>query len=318
MKNVRDFGLLFWLILLPAFLGGCARATATPPPPPPPVQAAATLPPPGPTTIAVPPVETATPGPTPSPTSPPPPTVTPTSAPLRTYRVAFVPVGETLQVRDEPADTAGVVGSIPPNVSGVQSTMDSEVDWLQITWSDLSGWARRHSLTEEVGATAFCADPATRQLVDAVRDAVQRRDGSALAQWVHPRRGLLVRVNWWNNEVRFEQGGVPAIFVSDASYDWGFEDGSGLPIQGSFKDVVLPLLDRDLAGTPQIHCNELVTGGSAGIIQLPFEYAPVNYYAIYRPPPQDNEFDWGTWAVGVEFWAGKPYLAFLVHYQWEI
>lgn len=303
------------LLLLAAVLPGCAPLfeTPTPLPPPAPVQEAVQASP-QPTSLAVPQVNTATPLPTATATALP----TATTPPLRRYRVAYVLEGDQLNVRTGPGVDYGVVGAIPPNLAGVQSTSPTDVDWIQISWQNLNGWVNRYFLTEDVGSDAFCTAPEARRVVDDFSRALQARDGQQLAQLVHPRRGLLVRLNWWNKEVRFGQPDVATLFTSATSYDWGFEDGSGLAIQGPFKEVVLPILDRDFGAISQITCNSIASGGSAGIIQLPFEYSPVNYYSVFRAAPPETEFDWGTWVLGIEYWAGRPYLSFLVHYQWEI
>jgi hypothetical protein len=308
------------LTILIGAVAGCTQATQVPPQQLPPTAESAVDLVPQPTSLVAVLADTATPGPTatPMPSATPPPSATFTPPIVRSYRVAFVPDGEQLDVRAGAGTNHPLVGTIPPNVAAVQSSSPPEADWVEITWQSLDGWTMRQFLTEEKGAQAFCSDAAARRIVDDFKVALQGRDGPLLARLVHPKRGLLVRLNWWNPEVRFSQPAVETVFNSDTSYDWGVEDGSGQSLVGSFKVVVQPLLEADFSGTPQVHCNNLVAGGSAGIIQLPFEYSAVNYYAIFRPPAADSEFDWGTWVLGIEYWSGKPYLSFLVHYEWEI
>jgi hypothetical protein len=221
-------------------------------------------------------------------------------------------------MRSGPGVEFDVLTALSPQATQVQIvSTQADGDWVEISWQNIQGWVNRYFLTENVSAETFCTDPASRQIVEDFRAAVEARDGAGLERLIHPRRGLLVRLNWWNNEIRFEAQDIPTIFTTDVAFDWGYEDGSGAPIKGSFREIILPVLDKDMAGPSQIHCNELAAGGSAGLIELPFEYSPVNYYAIFRQA-QDNELDWGTWVLGIEYWEGKPILSFLVHYQWEI
>ena len=75
----------------------------------------------------------------------------------------------------------------------------------------------------------------------------------------------------------------------------------------------------DLLEATEIGCNEILHGGTAGLIQLPDGYETINYYSFYRPGSAEYEgMDWGTWVVGVESWQGEFFLSFLVHFAWEI
>ena len=51
---------------------------------------------------------------------------------------------------------------------------------------------------------------------------------------------------------------------------------------------------------------------------LPFEYGNFNYVALYRAADSGDEFNWRTWAVGIEYVRGQPLLVFLVQNAWEI
>jgi hypothetical protein len=96
-------------------------------------------------------------------------------------------------------------------------------------------------------------------------------------------------------------------------------DGSGAPIEGAFSKTMLPLIDRNLTPASVSGCDEILHGGTAGLVKLPASYEGVNYYSLYRPAgPDDFELDWGTWVIGIERWQGQYYLSFLVHYEWEI
>jgi hypothetical protein len=151
-----------------------------------------------------------------------------------------------------------------------------------------------------------------------LRAAIAAQDGRALAALVHPERGLRLRLNWWNNEVRVSGPGVQALFSGTTEYDWGTNQGSGEPITGTFAEVVLPPLQRDLLPATERACDEILFGPTAGMAILPDGYQQVHFFSLHRPAPADVEFDWGTWVVGVERWQGAFYLSYLVHYRYEI
>ena len=111
------------------------------------------------------------------------------------------------------------------------------------------------------------------------------------------------------------------LFTADTSYDWGMEPGSGLEITGSFADVVLPRLTRDLLPAGELGCNEIIHGGTPGLVIIPDVYEGINFFSFYRPDKEGSAtypLDWGTWVVGVEEWAGRYVISYLVHYRWEI
>jgi len=82
----------------------------------------------------------------------------------------------------------------------------------------------------------------------------------------------------------------------------------------------LPLLRNVTAATPTRHCNQLEAGVSAGnttaALDWPFEYANLNFMALYRAAVAGQEQDWRTWVVGIEYVNGAPYVTVLVQYRW--
>lgn len=302
--------------------GGTNSSTATP------AAAATTTPPPSATSTAttIPPTATRRP-----PTATPlPPTATATQVREgttaegeRTYEVAYVEPEDQLNVRAEPDPGAEIVGTLALQTEDVEITDEGEQvgdnTWVPIQAGELAGWVNSLYLTEVVAPDAFCESEEARTLVEAFREAVAAADEDALAGLINPQRGLRVRVSWWNPEVWLSGEEAENLLSSDTFHEWGVEDGSGNPIQGSFQDVILPMLERDLLPADEIACNEIVHGGTAGLVQLPEAYEGLNYYSFYRPPGEGEvEMDWGTWVVGVEQWQGEYEIAFLVHFAWEI
>lgn len=322
-------------LVIPTAMVTAAAPTAavdvTVAPPTPTVFATATLPPPptvAPPLPTAPSSATATPG---GPAAQPSPTIAPTiAAPTATpvvtigaYRVAFVAAGDTLNVRRRPGANEAIIAQLPPNAGGIQVTGEGEesragTTWLPVTTTAGNGWVNSRFLTEDVSREVFCGDPAVTALLDQLRAAVAEEDGRLLEELVHPERGLRVRLNWWNPEVLIAGNDVRQLFRANKQWEWGTEDGSGRAIRGSFDEVVLPQLERDLLPASDLRCDEGVFGPTAGLTNLPEGYEAVRFYSLHRPAPAEQELDWGTWLVGIERWEGRYYVSYLVHYRWEI
>ncbi len=169
----------------------------------------------------------------------------------------------------------------------------------------------------------FCNDPQVLAAVEGFMNAMRSQNGEELAYWVHPEKGLVIRHDWWNPEVAFSQIETASLFSNPQQYNWGIQDGSGLPISGTFQEIVLPGLLDVFNREYTRQCNTLeyglATGNTTGKPQIPTEFTGEGYFALYRPAPAGVEMDWRTWAVGVEYGAdGLPYISYLVQYRWEI
>lgn len=288
-----------------------AVSTATLPPAPTILPPTATQPPPA----------TATPlvAPTVTPAAPTPPPVSSDT----TYRVAFVAPNDTLNVRAGPGVNYPAIAQLPPDAGGIVVADEGQTllggsTWVPIATGAGEGWVNSRFLTETVRRDDFCADPAVGQLLAQLQAAVTAQDGARLQSLVHPERGLRLRVNWWNEEVFLPGSEARSLFAGQPSFGWGIANGSGLPIEGSFNEVMLPLLQRDLLGAMMWTCDEIVHGPTAGSVILPEGYDALHFFSAHRPAPADQEFDWGTWVVGIDRWQGSYYLSYLIHYQYEI
>ena len=315
-----------------------ALAEVPPTAPLPPPTATSMLPPPPttvpPTATIAPPVATATGLPAtavpPTPTLVPTATLAPPPAPPATaepdvYRVAFVAANDTLNVRRQPSPESAVVGELLPDATGIEVIGEGESVrggglWLPVETAVGSGYVNSRFLTEAISRDAFCADPAVTDLLNRLLIAIEEQDPKLLSELVHPTRGLRLRVNWWNDEVIAREDEIAQIF-KDRDRDavnWGTDEGSGRAIRGTFNDVMLPRLEKDLLGATQWACDQMLYGPTAGMIILPEGYEAVHFYSAHRPAPASQEFDWGSWAVGVERWEGRYYVSYLVHYRYEI
>ncbi|MFO7661126.1 MAG: SH3 domain-containing protein [Chloroflexota bacterium] len=275
-------------------------------------------------TATLPPAPTAVP---PTATPPPAPTATLLAAPetngTARHQVAFVAGNDTLNVRAGPGVDYAPVAQLPPDAAGIVvddegQTLLAGSTWVPVETNAGAGWVNSRFLTETVSREDFCGDPAVADLLADLQEAIASRDGAQLQRLVHPERGLRLLVSWWNEEIFLPGRETRALFAAPQAYDWGTEDGSGFPIQGTFAEVMLPRLERDLLGATVWSCDEIVHGPTAGMVILPEGYEQLHFYSAHRPAPAEQEFDWGTWVIGIDRWQGEYYLSYLIHYRYEI
>lgn len=278
------------------------RPSKTPAPPVPTI----TIPP----TITLRPEDTHTPSPTFTPIPPPP-----------SYQVVYILPDDFLNVRQGAGAESSIVGILLPGTTGISvdagTVPITDTEWVFVNVGTVSGWANSNFLTETIPPADFCLDPAAQAALTNFIAQIETPSLASNYPVAHDQRGLRIRINWWNPELKFNTAYLAPIFADSNSYNWGVQDGSGFPIEGSFSQIIFPLLQKELLGATETGCNEILHGGTAGLVQLPEEYAGINYFSVYRQNP-DNEFDWGTWVVGIERWQGQYIVSFLVHFNWEI
>lgn len=237
------------------------------------------------------------------------------------YQVAYIPAGTGLSVRDRPGNPNEIAilesNTLSITISG-PGQLANGIFWVPVTSNETIGYVNSLFLVEMVNFVTFCQDGVPLGVIDAFRQAVANRDETILAQLIHPERGLRIRHEWWNPEVYLTGQEALQLFSNPAGYNWGVHSGSGLPIEGSIGQIILPLLDHDLTPATQLACNAILHGSTTAVVQRPAEYEGVNFYSVYRPAFADSEFDWGSWVIGLERWQGRYYISHLIHYAWEI
>jgi len=239
------------------------------------------------------------------------------------YAAVQIPASQALTLH-QPAGISGeAVGQVAYNETGLrltsnQTTLGSS-RWVEVVSPDgIVGWVNFMNLTEYVPPDLFCADARIDDLIASFGSAFLAQDGNALAAYIHPRRGLRVRIDAWNPEIAITAAQIPDLFLSEEIIQWGVTEITEFPIEGTFSGTVYPLLADVLAReSTQPVCNQLEFGVD-GVGEWPDEYNAINFYALYRPAEEGGSpFDWRTWAVGIEYDGGVPYVAFLVQYRGE-
>jgi hypothetical protein len=225
----------------------------------------------------------------------------------------------------QPAGIAGtIVAELPADLRRVdltgQATPLGSSTWVEIAVpSGGTGWVNLWNLTEDIEPRAFCQDPRVPALADSFFAALRDRSGEALARTISPRRGLVLRHDWWNPEVLIPLPEVEDLMQRTEKVEWGVQRGSEAPIVGSFRDRMLPELDMLLAGTPQEACNQLLSGSTSTAAEWPAEYARMNFLSYHVPAPESGtRFNWRSWAIGVEYVDGVPFVAILIRYQGDL
>ncbi len=241
-----------------------------------------------------------------------------------TFAVVLVPQDEQLIIRNPAGSAGSEVGALEYDAGSVRLTgnttgLGSSL-WVEVEiGQSQTGWVNSMNLTEEVPREVFCADARGVELISAAADAIQREDGTLLAQLVNPRRGLLVRLEWWNEAVTFPPEMIARVFADRTEYSWGEQRGGRFQVSGTVGEVVLPLLDDVLNQSPKMSCGELQIGVSSIEPEWPTEYSNLNYYLFFKAAPEGgNRYNWRSWAFGVEYIRDTPYITTLVHYHGDV
>lgn len=171
------------------------------------------------------------------------------------------------------------------------------------------------SVTVPANPSTICSDPQVTALIDSFKTAILTSDGPLLSSLVSPSRGMDVAYFRDGTVITYMPEHAKFLFETTFQVDWGTEPGSGAMKRGSFHDVVLPELLRIFNQPYTLHCNELKTGGAT--YEPVWEYQS-EFYSIHFPgTPENGSMDWHTWAMGIEYVSGKPYIYALIQFFWE-
>ncbi len=257
----------------------------------------------------------------PSETLPATPTETATVGVTQVYAVVLVPEGGTLTARTDAGGGYPAAGSLMWDAVGLHST-GRETVVEGTLWVELSlpgggtGWVERKALTEYVPSADFCVDGRAVSLFETLYQAASSNDGSILTPIVSPVHGLAVTYIHNGNPKVYDPEQAGMAFGNPEVVDWGLGPGSGLPVQGTFEDLVRPDL-LAVFGSAETHCNTIQLGGASYTVAWPSLWKNINFYSVYKPGSPGMELDWMTWLTGVEYVDGVPYLFSLSRYNWE-
>lgn len=184
-----------------------------------------------------------------------------------------------------------------------------------------SSLATPGGITPPPGGTAapnpstICNDAQVTALIESFKKAVLNSDGSLLSLLVSPSRGMDVARFRDGNVITYRPEHAKFLFETTYQVDWGTEPGSGATSRGSFHEVIVPELVKVFSQPYSLHCNELKHGGATYELQWPYQG---EFYSVYFPGSEANaSLDWYTWAMGIEYVNGKPYVYALIPFFWE-
>lgn len=243
-------------------------------------------------------------------------------SPSGPYAVVLVQSGDVLNIRSGPGVSHPVAASFAPTAVNVMRTGPSAVVGNSV-WVEVqrpgggTGWVNSYFLTEYVAPDVFCADSRVATLLTNLGAALSSANGASLAALGSPTHGVDVRL--WRHEanINFDREHLRWVFSSTYSHSWGAAPGSGFPVSGSFKDVVLPRLLEVFNSSYEKTCNDVGIAAAFSMQPWPFEYSNIGYFQVLKPATPDIDFDWRIWLVGVEYVGGQPYIFTLIHYEWE-
>lgn len=240
----------------------------------------------------------------------------------KVYAVVLVKSGDELNVRQQPGAGSAIVSHFAPDARDITATGKTLAAGNQ-TWMEIylraggTGWVDSAYLTEQVSSDQFCADARVSDLLDNLAATFMSRDGNAFRSWTSPMHGLTLQLIHGGKTVNYTPDEAGWLFNSTYKVDWGAAAGSGLPVNGTFSEIVLPKLLDVFSGEYTRQCNQVLTGGASYDTSRKPEVKNINFYSAYRPGPKDQELNWRTWIVGIEYVDGKPYLFSLDHFDWE-
>lgn len=248
---------------------------------------------------------------------------TPSYAEPDGYAAVWVSAEDSLMVH-QPAGLSGtVIRELPYDARNLeltgQHTLLGSSRWSEIRLDHgVVGWVPAWNLMEDVSPSAFCADERVDDLRRELIAAVTAQDGDAFSSLINPQRGVVIRYQWYMDEMLLSADQVVTQFDSGEDRVWGQLADSGIELRGSFTQVVLPKLLDVLENPHQEACNQLVLGDSPKDLPWPSEFDNLNFLALHRAAPEGgNGYDWRTWILGIEYVDGKPTLGLLLQYSIE-
>jgi hypothetical protein len=318
MNRRRSLTHVVTLTLVTLLLGACASPAATPTTIPP------TATPSPPTATPIPPTATPSP-PTPTPI-PPSPTPAPTDTPVPPidviHTVVNVETEDVLNVRTGPGVANPIVGSIPPygmdiHVTGTGEEVAGSL-WVPIRYRDVAGWVNSHYLAPQVGSVDEEIAARAAQIIMGLK----HEDLGTLASLVHPDKGVRFSPYTYvrDEDLVFSADGVGDLFADQTIYTWGVFDGTGEPIEFTFRQYYDGFIyDVDFARPHVVGFNETIGMGNTinNIAEVYPEAVTIEYH-FEGFDPQFTGLDWRSLRLVLEEKEGAWYLVGIAHDEWTI
>ncbi|PQQ66500.1 sporulation protein [Acetivibrio saccincola] len=152
--------------------------------------------------------------------------------------------------------------------------------------------------------------------------AIKEKDMEKLASMVHPVKGVLFspysHIDPEKHKV-FTKDQFKGLLESEKVYNWGSYDGSGNPIELTFKQYYDKFIyDHDFANAEKVAYNEIQSYGNT-IVNILDVYPEGKFIEYYFPGTKAHDgADWASLRLVFEEYDGEWYLVCIAHGEWTI
>lgn len=156
-----------------------------------------------------------------------------------------------------------------------------------------------------------------------VLEALKAQDYTALAQLVHPQRGVTLTPYSTVDPARdnvLTPSGVAGLTASQEVSIWGLYDGSGNPIRCTGAEYFNRyVFNADYTRAPRVGIDTVLISGNA-LENVAAAYPDGRFVEYHFPgiDPNLEGFDWCSLKLVFEVWDNDWYLVGLIHGEWTI
>ncbi|MBP7175878.1 MAG: GerMN domain-containing protein [Thermoclostridium sp.] len=209
------------------------------------------------------------------------------------------------------------------HVKKVQFLIDGKKREVYTHMTFSEPFERNESFIRKSDSTSEAIEEKLRELGENTLKALRDRDMEWLSSIVHPDKKLRFSPYTYVNpdkSLAFTADEIKTLMKSDKVYTWGEYDGSGEPIQFTFKEYMnVFVYDQDFLNAEEVGYNQFI--GQGNTLNNIFEAYPDGKMIEYHFPgfdPQYMGMDWESLKLVFEEKDGTWYLVCIVHDQWTI
>lgn len=265
----------------------------------------------------------------PVPPTAPPPAATEPAPPigpsLGVFAVVDVAADDLLNVRTRPGVMHPIIGTIPYYGLDVKvHAGGQEVDgswWVPVQYQGTLGWVNSQYLARQDGWVPEAIAARAGQVILALKG----RDLTELSGLVHPDKGVRFSPYTYvqvveGGDLVFSATQIPGLWSDPTIYPWGIYDGSGEPIDLTFRQYFERFVyDVDFARPDVVGFDQTVgQGNTINNIAEVYPEAVVVEYHFEGLDPQYAGMDWRSLRLILEESRGTWYLVGIVHDEWTI
>jgi len=232
--------------------------------------------------------------------------------------VKIIDSDSSLNVRAEPYKTSQRIGKIYSNsesIARLGATYSAEYgEWIKIQYQDISGWASADYLECHSVTSQFILESAA-----AIITALKSRDFELLATYVHRIKGVrfspYAYVDVESDQI-FQTDAVRTLDTNIGDYLWGYYDGSGDPIKGTFDQYYDEFIfSHDFTNSTYLSIDTTIVDGNT--IDNSLEVYPDARIVEFNFPSSDSSgLDWSSLRIVLEWHHEAWRLVGLVHDHW--